>query len=177
MLSVTFSHNKTASIVLVRLLHNTKMPFSVILLLAMLSASFADITFQLPGIPDTWVGFPAGMVQPRDSATHVVPVQFNGAASNFTYSIISDQTTSSYGRITVPLSKFDRWELDMYVSHANGMWPCVDANGNGIQNLELPSCKSDSSYLVRAGGICAQHPVHSSRVQSSPVESSRLLYL
>ena len=90
------------------------------------------------------------MVQPRDSPTHVEPLEFNGVASNFTTSVISDDTTSTYGKIQVPLSRFDGWEMDLYVAHANGLWPCVDAAGNGIANLKLPTYKSGTSYVVQA---------------------------
>ncbi len=122
----------------------------VLVSMVVIAVSAGTITFELTGIPVTWEGFPAGMVQPRDSPTHVEPQEFNGIAFNFTTSIITDQTTSSYGKMTVPLSKFEGYELDVYVSHANGLWPCVDSKGNGIQNLELSTYQSDASYIVQA---------------------------
>ncbi len=96
------------------------------------------------------------MVQPRDSPTHVEPLEFNGVASNFTNSVVFNDTTSTYGRITVPLSKFDGWEMDIYVAHANGLWPCVDSMGNGIANLELPAYKK-WHFVHCAGRLRAEH--------------------
>ena len=130
--------------------HLLRLFVSLCLYANVMLASGGEITFQLTGIPDTWVGFPFGMVQPRDSPTHVEPLEFNGVASSFTNSVVCNDTTSTYGRITVPLSKFDGWEMDIYVAHANGLWPCVDSTGNGITNLELPAYKSGTSYIVRA---------------------------
>ena len=57
--------------------------FHVCLYAHLAEASEGEITFQLTGIHSTWVGFPFGMVQPRDSPTHVEPLEFNGVASNF----------------------------------------------------------------------------------------------
>lgn len=116
------------------------------------AACEGEITFQLTGIPSTWQGNPFGMVQPRDSPTHVEPLEFNGVASNMSYSTISSDATASYGKITMPLSKFEGWKLDLYISHANGLWPCVDAK-NGISNLELPKYTSENSYVVEAAYV------------------------
>ena len=70
---------------------------------------------------------------------------------------MSDDTTSTYGRVTLPLSKFDGWELDVYVSHANGLWPCVDAAGDGIANLLIPVYNSGRAYVVRADYVPNSH--------------------
>ncbi len=120
---------------------------------AVKGADNGEILFQLRGIPDTWEGNPFGMIQPRDSPTHVEPLEFNGVASNMSSSVVFSDTTASYGKIAVPLSKFEGWKFDIYVAHANGLWPCVDANGNGISNLELPHYTSEKSYLVEAAYV------------------------
>lgn len=112
-------------------------------------AVVGDIEFQLTGIPSTWEGFSNGMVQPRNSPTNEVNMEFSGLASNASYSIVHATTTTASDD-HVPLSMFDGFVLDLWVQHANGLWPCVSADGDE-RDLRIPSYDSVGRiYKVQA---------------------------
>ena len=106
-------------------------------------AAGGDIEFQLTGIPSTWVGFPNGMAQPRKSPTDEVGMEFCGVASNFSYSVVhqdtcySDHTEDDADNHDLPLSTFDGWVLDLWIQHSGVLWPCVSSSDGGAINLRI----------------------------------------
>jgi hypothetical protein len=112
-----------------------------------------EIEFELSGIPLTWEGFPNGMVQPRDSPTHEVDMEFSALAESFSYSIVHADTTVTANddkSDPVALSSFDGWVLDLWVQHSNVLWPCVAAEGL-MGNLRIHGYDSaNQRYIVQA---------------------------
>ena len=111
-----------------------------------------DIEFNLSFIPETWDGNPNGMVQPRDSPTSEVYMEFSAISSSISYSVVhADSTVTASDDMTKDetLANYDSWVLDLFIQHSNVLWPCVSAEGRG--NLRIKSYDSSSHrYTVNA---------------------------
>ena len=111
-----------------------------------------DIEFNLSFIPETWNGNPNGMVQPRDSPTSEVYVEFSAISTSMSYSIVhADSTVTASDDMTKDetLANYDSWVLDLFIQHSNVLWPCVSAEGRG--NLRIKSYDSSTHrYTVNA---------------------------
>jgi hypothetical protein len=131
--------------------------FCAALLRTVYSAVAGDIEFELTGIPDTWDGPPNGMAQPRDSPTSEIDIEFVAEASSYSYSIVHAATTAKSmdddNAPVVPLSKYDGFELDMWIMHKGFLWPCVAAEGKS-ENLHIRNYDSDNyHYIVNAAYV------------------------
>ena len=115
------------------------------------SASTGDIFFTLVNVPETWTGNIVGMVNPRDSPTHEVPVEFAADALNFTASVVHANSTNTAGDGTRTLDEFVGYELDLFVQHGDTLWPCVSATGPlATNNLHISSYSTAVAYTVEA---------------------------
>lgn len=114
------------------------------------SIDVGDIEFLLHGIPSTWEGFPNGMVEPRDSPTSELPFEFDGKASNMSYSVVTHDTIAG-NEDGISLSSFDGYVLDLWIRHSNGLWPCVSAEPSPAHNLRIKKYDSNGhNYLVQS---------------------------
>ena len=109
-----------------------------------------DIAFRVADVPETWEGASVGMINPRDSPTSEIPVEFTASNVSATDSILHAQSSStSASGSEETLREYDGYELDVFVVHGSTLWPCIKRAGG--RNLRVESYNSTGkSYYITA---------------------------